>query len=161
MARVLILFKDLDRNLSVLTLFALILLVLAQIIARVVFSAPLVGTEELVKYFLICIVFFAGAYTARTSGHIRMEELISFFPTRLRVLIKMTSQLLTIGIMCVGTYSSFLTTARNLTNRTATLSIPFWIFFLPNNVGFLLMTIQYAVLFSSLLRRVANGTEVL
>jgi TRAP-type C4-dicarboxylate transport system permease small subunit len=137
--RTLIDFRNLDRDLGVLSLFIMIVLVLAQIVARVVFLAPLVGAEEIVRYLLICIVLLTGGYTVRTGGQIKMEELIGMLPADARRVIRFTIMIVSAAVFAVCACSSVISFLNNL--KTATLSAPYWIFFLPNTVGFFLLTV--------------------
>ncbi len=135
--------RELDRYLSTIILGVLILLVALQVVMRVVFLSPLIGAEELARYFLICVVFLGAPFAARTGGHIRMEELLQRFPTKIRFAISFLiglSAILVFGIVSVG---SVITLFRNLQNRTATLSIPFPIFIAPTVLGFVLLTYEY------------------
>ncbi len=138
--------RNTDRNIATAALFAMVLLVFAQVVMRVVFLAPLVGAEELVRYLLIGVVFIGMPYATRSGGQIRMEEMQSMFPKWIRLSIRFLA--FTGGVVVFGTVAaaSIITTLHNLRNTTATLSIPFWIFFLPTILGFVLATFEYAVL---------------
>ncbi|MCX7787639.1 MAG: TRAP transporter small permease [Spirochaetes bacterium] len=146
--------REFDRYLSTSILGALILLVALQVVMRVIFLSPLIGAEELARYFLICVVFLGAPFAARTGGHIRMEELLQRFPLKLRTGISFLiclSAVLVFGIVSVG---SVITLLRNLQNRTATLSIPFPIFIAPTVLGFVLLTFEYTrTLFDTYIRK--------
>ena len=62
------------RWISLILLAALIVTPLLQITMRGIFNVPLAGAEELARYFLICLIFLAGAYVTEQGGQIRMEE---------------------------------------------------------------------------------------
>ena len=137
--------RNTDRNMATIALGILVILVFAQVIMRVVFLAPLVGAEEFVRYLLIWLVFIGMPYTTRYGDQIKMEELQSFMPKWIRYPVRflsITSAIITFGIVAVA---SIVTTLNNLQNRTATLSIPFLIFFLPTVLGFILVTIESTV----------------
>ncbi|WP_319476281.1 TRAP transporter small permease [Marispirochaeta aestuarii] len=138
-------FRATDRNLATTALIMLVLLVFAQVIMRVVFLAPLVGAEEFVRYLLIWVVFLGMPYTTRFGDQIKMEELQLFMPKWIRYPIRLLA--LTSGciIFCIVSISAIYTTLSNLKNTTATLSIPFWIFFTPTILGFVLVTIETGV----------------
>ncbi|ORC37786.1 hypothetical protein B4O97_01935 [Marispirochaeta aestuarii] len=144
--------RNLDKYLGTFFLASLILLVIAQIVMRVVFLAPLKGAEELVRYFLICVVFFGAPYAAREGGHIRMEELQTWFPFWLRYPVRLLSFLSAAVVFGIVAYGSVLTLMQNLANRTATLSIPFPIFIMPTVLGFILLTVAYTRMFIRFLR---------
>lgn len=139
--------RNLDRAVATLCLVSLTVLVVAQVVMRVFFLAPLIGAEEFVRYLLICVVFIGAPYAARNGGHIRMEEIQMWFPVRLRIALRFLVLLSAVIIFGIISYASVLTMMQNLKNRTATLSMPFWIFIMPTVLGFILLTVEYAVLF--------------
>jgi TRAP-type C4-dicarboxylate transport system permease small subunit len=137
--------RNADKYLATFFLAVLILIVMAQIVMRVVFLAPLKGAEELVRYFLICVVFLGAPYAARNGGHIRMEEIQMWFPHWIRYPIRLLAFIGAMVAFGIVAYASVLTMMENLANRTATLSIPFPIFILPTVLGFTLLTVEYAL----------------
>ncbi len=146
-------FRDADKKIAALCLMALTVLVVAQVVMRVFFLAPLIGAEELVRYFLICVVLIGAPFAARNGGHIRMEEFQMWLPFPLRLAVRFLvffSAVIAFGIIA---YGSVLTLFQNLHNRTATLSMPFPIFILPTVLGFILLTVEYGVLFREFVRK--------
>ena len=137
-------FREFDRYVSTILLGVLIILVALQVVMRVVFLSPLIGAEELARYFLICVVFMGAPFAARTGGHIRMEELIQRFPKKTQRFIFAVIHLLAALVFAITTVGSVITLLNNLKNRTATLSIPFPIFIFPTVLGFLLLTYEYS-----------------
>lgn len=135
--------RELDSYGSTVLLGVLIILVALQVVMRVVFVSPLIGAEELARYFLICVVFLGAPVAARTGGHIRMEELIQRFPEKIRRSIYILIHLSAVLVFAIITAGSVITLLNNLKNRTATLSIPFPIFIFPTVLGFFLLTYEY------------------
>ena len=80
-------------------LIILVLVTFANVIARYVFRKPLMGAVEISQLFLVVTVFFGVAYTEVRKQHVTFDEVVSFFPHRLRAI--------TIGIMyfLVGVYA--------------------------------------------------------
>ena len=144
--------REFDRYASTIILGVLITLVALQVVMRVVFLSPLIGAEELARYFLICVVFIGAPFAARTGGHIRMEELIQILPEKIRRLIYIFIHLSAVFVFAIVTVGSVITLMNNLRNRTATLSIPFPIFIFPTVLGFLLLTYEYSRILFRLLR---------
>lgn len=134
---------NIDKHFSVLCLAVMLFTVFLQVFMRVVFNSPLVGVEEFVRYLMIWIVLFPLAYTLRDGGHIGMTELRDMLPKAVGRALTLFSDLCSILIFAVVSYSSYLVIANNPRNTTATLLIPFWVFFLPNLLGFVLLTIGY------------------
>lgn len=138
--------RDLDRDAGAVLFALLMALVVVQIVMRVVFLAPLVGAEELVRYFLICIIFLGAPYAARSGGHIRMEEFQNKLPAPLRAAVRLLSHLSSVLVFGFISFSALLSLLQNLNNKTATLSMPYWLFILPTAVGFVLLTIEYVLM---------------
>ncbi|MFQ3621504.1 MAG: TRAP transporter small permease [Spirochaetales bacterium] len=136
-------FHEIDQFISTVILGVLIVLVALQVIMRVIFLSPLVGAEELARYFLICVVFLGAPFAARSGGHIRMEEILQKLPIKIRILITILIHLTATIVFGVVATGSVITMLNNLKNRTATLSIPFPIFILPTVIGFILLTYEY------------------
>ena len=77
------------RRASFVLLAALVVTPLAQITMRGVFNVQLAGSEELAKYFLICLTFLAASYVSAEGGQIRMEEFQVWLPPRPRWLLQL------------------------------------------------------------------------
>jgi TRAP-type C4-dicarboxylate transport system permease small subunit len=124
----------------ILASFSLVLLLFAviiQVIMRSVFDKPLMGAEEFTRFMVICVILFPLAYTERLNGHIIMEEFQNLLPQTIKKGLRFLIQILTTVIYIVVTLSAIQVLINNANNMTATLEIPFWIFFLPNVLGFL------------------------
>jgi TRAP-type C4-dicarboxylate transport system permease small subunit len=81
---------------------ALIILVLttfANVLGRYLLRKPLTGAVEISQLFLVVTVFFGVAYTEVRKQHVTFDEVVAFFPRRLRAI--------TIGAMyfLVGGYA--------------------------------------------------------
>src|SRR6188474_2971468 len=127
--------RAMTRWLSLALLALLIVTPLAQIMMRGVFNVPMSGAEELARYFLITLTFVASSYVTLEGGQIRMEEFQGLVPPRPRWLLQLGIELSGIalfGLMCVA---GAITIANNLSNKTATLEMPFWLFMAPLVVG--------------------------
>jgi len=138
--------RNLDRTLATSCLALLTIIVLVQVIMRELFYAPLVGAEELVRYLLICVIFFGSPYAARIGGHIAMVEFLLKFPKILRDPIRFLTLASSFAVFAIIFVSAFFTLTANMNNKTATLSIPFWIFIAPAIIGFFLLAVEYAIL---------------
>ena len=58
-------------------IFVLMLLGVAQIVMRTVFSAPIFGYIDIVEVAMVGFAVVSIAYVQRVGGHVRMELLIS------------------------------------------------------------------------------------
>ncbi len=146
--------RSLDAAITVAILILLVGMIIVQIIARAVFSMPFIGTAELSRYFLLCVVFLSLPLVARSGGHIRMEEIQSAFPQKVRRAIRLASWLL--GLIAFGTVavSATIGAVVNIGRVTPSLEMPFLLFYLPTVLGFTLVSIEYiAMLLQVAMRR--------
>lgn len=120
-------------------LFALIAMPFAQIVLRGVFNVPMAGAEELTRYFLICLTFMAGALVTVEGGQIRMEEFQAMLPESLRFPLQLVIDLAGVAVFAYIAYAGVATTLNNLSNQTATLEMPFWLFMAPLSLGMILL----------------------
>jgi TRAP-type C4-dicarboxylate transport system permease small subunit len=128
-------------------LAALIITPLAQIVMRGIFNVPMAGAEELARYFLITLTFIGGSYVTQQGGQIRMEEMQAVIPPHPRWLLQLGIELSGIAMFGVLLAAGIITIANNLSNQTATLEMPFWVFMGPLVVGSLLLVIETAAMF--------------
>ena len=135
----------LDKEISILCLSAMLVTVVLQVLARELFDFPLVGAEEFVRYLMIWIVLFPLAFTLREGGHIEMTEIRDLLPQRIRTGLSYASDVCSLIVFGVVSFSSMSVILDNPNNTTATLQIPFWVFFLPNLLGFVLLTVGYVL----------------
>ena len=116
-------------------LAALVVLPTTQIILRSLVGAPVVGMEELTRYFLIVVTFVGLPLVTYEGGQIRMDEFLHMMPIGvsgiLRVIIAIVSGA-TFATVVVAIWASLEVT---IGSATPTLGIPFWLFNLPAIVG--------------------------
>ena len=128
-----------------LALLALLIVTpLAQIMMRGVFNVPMSGAEELARYFLITLTFVASSYVTLEGGQIRMEEFQGLVPPHPRWLLQLGIELAGIALFGVMCAAGAITIANNLSNKTATLEMPFWLFMAPLVVGSALLVLETA-----------------
>jgi len=130
------------RAISLALLALLIVTPLAQVLMRGVFNVPMSGAEELARYFLITLTFVASSYVTFEGGQIRMEELQGVVPPRPRWLMQLLIELCGIAMFGVLLFAGIVTTMNNLSNQTATLEMPFWLFMAPLVVGSALLVVE-------------------
>lgn len=137
-------FRNLDKWLGIICLFLIILSVLTHVIFRLL-NHPLVGAEELESYLFVFMVYISIGYVTREHSHIRFDTILLLLPPRARMILERILNGACAVIFGIATYSSIVQTATNTVNKTAVLGIPYTAFFLPTSVGFLLMTVEYAI----------------
>jgi TRAP-type C4-dicarboxylate transport system permease small subunit len=124
----------------VLAAAALVLLcgtTMLQVILRSIFDAPLMGAEEMIPYLLTWVILTPLGNTEWTNGHIIMEEFQVLFPPPIKKMVRFIIALCTTGIYIVVSLSVIHVYINNLNNMTATLKMPFAVFFLPSAIGFI------------------------
>jgi TRAP-type C4-dicarboxylate transport system permease small subunit len=88
-------------------------------------------------------VFLAVPLLLSTNEQIRLAEFINNLPHRLRVWLERV--ILVISGVSVGiiAYAGVLSVMRNMSTRTSTLDIPFWLFAAPMLIGFAAAALGY------------------
>jgi TRAP-type C4-dicarboxylate transport system permease small subunit len=133
--------------LQIVTSLILLLLVVTpvtQIILRLL-SAPFIGAEEMSRYLLIALIFLGSPLAVWIGGHITMDQFQKFFPNRFNVWLRIiiaASSVLVFGFLTVSGTSLI---SKMYANTSPALVVPFWVVMTPVAVGFLLLTIEYAV----------------
>ena len=90
--------------------FGLMLLGVAQVVARNLFSAPIFGYIDIVEVFMVGFTILSIAYVQRLGGHVRMEVLLSALKGRSLWLCELISCALTSAIVALlipGSYAHF------------------------------------------------------
>jgi TRAP-type C4-dicarboxylate transport system permease small subunit len=144
--------RDLDRNIGVTAFFVLTALLFFQVVLRVVADTSVIGLDELERYLLIVMVYMAIAFTERVDGHIRFDSLLNALPERINKAVRIAILTGSAFVFGVALYSAFISISRNMANMTPILEIPFFIFFLPTILGFLLITLTYLFKLAKLLK---------
>lgn len=130
---------------SLAMLVAMVSLPFIQVVAREIFSSPIIGAEELARFMLISSVFLAFPYVVTSGANIRMEEILSMFPAKLIRVFKVLGCLTAVATFAVLAAASAVAILANLNNSTPTLGIPYWIFLGAAFASFSMTTIECAV----------------
>ena len=125
-----------------LLLAALIFTPSLQIVMRGIFNVPMSGAEELTRYFLIALTLLGAAHVTHQGGQIRMQEFQAMLPARLRFAVQMLIEVAAVGMFALMALASVFSISQNLTNQTATLEMPYWLFMAPMTVGMTLLTLE-------------------
>lgn len=128
---------------AVAALASLVLLPSLQVVLRDFFNAPLIGLEEATRWALIILVFLAAPLLLSTNEQIRLSEFIDYLPPRVRLVLERVILLISGLSVAVIAYAGVLSVMRNMSTRTSTLDIPFWLFAAPMLIGFALAALGY------------------
>jgi TRAP-type C4-dicarboxylate transport system permease small subunit len=145
--------RALVRWMSLALLASLIITPLAQIMMRGIFNVPMSGAEELARYFLITLTFVSASYVTLEGGQIRMEEFQGLVPPRPRWILQLGIEVCGIAMFGLLCAAGVITILNNLSNQTATLEMPFWLFMAPLVVGSALLVVETAGTFVHTWRR--------
>lgn len=138
------LIRNLDKYLGSLILYFMVIIVVAQVVLRSLFSIPLIGAIELAQYSLIAITFISASYATRDGEHICMAEIQRMLPKKAQFMIDLFVHLG--GMICfvLVSYSAVLSTIKNFWNITP-LGMPIPLFFLPTILGFIFLSLEYFI----------------
>ncbi len=120
----------------VLSLAALVILPVLQVILRDAFANPLIGLEEATRWGLIILVFLGTPLLISTNEQIRLSEFVDYLPGLLRRGLERLTLLLCGLALAAIVWAGVLSVIRNFGTRTPTLDIPFWLFASPMLIGF-------------------------
>ena len=107
------------------------------------FNFRVKGSYELVQVILSVVVFTSWAYTQTEHGHIHVVMFIRMFPQKLRFVIFALVSALSTVVMAIASYGVYRMIVDKMASndRTATLLIPYWPFYLIELVAFIIFTI--------------------
>ena len=91
--------------LSVGSLIGIMLLVVANIIARF-FGTVIIGTIELVELMIVVTVAFAFGYTAQRQSHVVVKVVVSRFSPRVQAVLAIFTTALSIGVCALIVWAS-------------------------------------------------------
>ena len=115
---------------SVIITFAVMLMLMTDIILRNAFKTSILGTYELTEMAMIVVVFCGFAYTQLQKGHVRVDMFVGMMPKKLQAVIDLIIMLITTALCAVMTYCAFGKAAADMARGTATsvLKVPFFPF---------------------------------
>lgn len=90
--------------------FGLMLLGVVQVVARNLFSAPILGYIDIVEIFMVGFTILSIAYVQRLGGHVRMEVLLATLKGRSLWVMEVVSCALTsiiVAVLIPGSYAHF------------------------------------------------------
>jgi TRAP-type C4-dicarboxylate transport system permease small subunit len=79
----------------------------------------------------------------RIDGHIKLEGIGKYFPGKVKKTIDLAIEILSVFVFAIIAFSAIYTMTTNYKSTTPTISIPFWIFFLPTILGFTFLTAEH------------------
>ena len=125
-------------------------ILVANVIARLLFNNSLRFAEELSSILTITVTFIGVSYGARVGRHIIMTVLFDFMPKGGKKLFLFISSFVTCIALLYLTYLSgsyVFDTVMKTGRVTPALSIPMWIPYFTVPLGFFMGAVQYAIIF--------------
>ena len=96
-----------EKAAGVLLLFAILVLVVAQVVMRFVFERPLFWSDELARYCYVWLSFVAAVAVTAGRSHVRIDVINHFLPPRGRRLVELLASLVVIGTCAFLVYGSW------------------------------------------------------
>ncbi|MFQ5841932.1 MAG: TRAP transporter small permease subunit, partial [Thermodesulfobacteriota bacterium] len=103
--------KQLDRIASII-LFFMMLLTIADVFLRKVFSKSILGTVEVTEFMMVIVVFFSLTQTEILNRHVKVDLLMSRLGQRTQGLIDMITQLVCFLLLGGITWSTLVYSAK-------------------------------------------------
>ena len=87
-------------------LFFMMLLTIADVFLRKVFSSSILGTVEVSEFMLLILVFFALAQTEVLNGHVKVDLVMGRFSERSQAMVDAITQLACFSLFGLFTWSA-------------------------------------------------------
>ena len=120
--------ENLLNAVSAVSIVALMLFAVVQVVGRKVFNAPVFGYIDWVEQIMVLFAFIGVAYCQREGGHVRMELIIAGFRRRLLWLVEVVGVvvgLFIIGILIFTSFDHFMR-AYEIGDSTINADLPVW-----------------------------------
>jgi len=118
---------------------AIAVVVFLQVVFRYVLHQPLFWSEELPRYCLIWLSFLAAALAQKDDAHINITLGLSWMPGRGRHVVRIATNLITLGFLGILVYSGVRVVEITAHHRSTALQVPMGAIYAALPVGALLM----------------------
>ncbi len=142
-------------SISWLVTLAVTLMIVVDILLRAVFKHPLPASWEICELMMPWIVFTAFAYTLTIDAHVRVSLLVERVPLRVRQIMIILSELVSLIICALITYFAWVHFRESFAIREemlAAIPLPWWLGKMAMPVGMFFLTIRYLFLVIAHLR---------
>jgi TRAP-type C4-dicarboxylate transport system permease small subunit len=120
---------------------AIAVVVFLQVVFRYVLHQPLFWSEELPRYCLIWMSFLAAALAQKDDAHINITLGLSWMPDRARDIVRIATNLITLGFLGILLYSGVRVVDITVHHRSTALQVPMGAVYAALPVGALLMAL--------------------
>lgn len=121
---------------------AILLLVIAQVVARYLLNSPFVWTEEIARFGLIWVTFLGAAFVMARGRHIAVDVVSQPFGPRGRMMLDISSSIITIvtALVILPASLSFTITMSSVGSPAA--DVPMSVVYAAGLIGFSLLAIH-------------------
>jgi TRAP-type C4-dicarboxylate transport system permease small subunit len=146
-------------------LFALMLIVVADVSLRYIFNAPIQWAYEVVSSYLMPgLFFFAVSHTLKAHAHVSVDIVHNYISRRGRYVFEAIATLVSIPAFAICTWVSARNTMLDFTTAaesTSGLAVPTWTISIMLPIGFGLLTIRLILNAIGYMGTLASGRELL
>ncbi len=94
-------------GISMVSLFIMVLLLVANVIGRYAFLSPVSGMRDLEEFLLVLVAFLGLAYTGLRKGHVRVDIIIGNLPTWVQHVVDTVTGLMSLTLWVLMAWKSF------------------------------------------------------
>lgn len=146
-------------------LFALMLVVVADVALRYLLNSPLQWSYDVISSYLMPGLFFlAVSHTLKSNGHVAVDIIHNYLGRRARYVLEAVATLLAIPAFGICAWMALGVTLKDFhtgATSSAGLAIPTWTVSLLLPLGFGLLALRLAANFVGYVLSLASGEEVL
>ena len=152
-------FKDIDMTVCCVLLVALTIVAFMQVLFRYVFNTSLSWSEELVRDFVITLIYLSAVNSIRTRSAIRVEIIDLAIKGKAKAFLDMILDIASSGVMFYVSYlATFLVkNALKVDQRSAALNIPMGFMYGVESFCFFLMGIAFIILVVQDVKKLVKG----
>lgn len=133
-----------ESAISSIALWALVIVCFLQVVMRYVFNHALSWPEEVMRYFLICLVFIGVSSVMKINGHLNVEIITLFLPKKAVLILNTITSIIVAAFLIYTIWLGIEMTmlVKEIEQTAQSFEFPLWISWLPIPIGFSLSIIQ-------------------
>lgn len=137
-------YNHLEEYLLVVLLFAMVVIVFQQVIARFVFNNSLSWSEEVARMIFIWMSWLGISYGQKKGEHIKIVLLVDHLKGMSRKIVLVIADMITLAILGIFCYEGIFVVEKimEIGSRAASVSIPNWIIYASVPTSCLMMGIR-------------------
>jgi TRAP-type C4-dicarboxylate transport system permease small subunit len=134
-------------NVTIIMLFVLVLIGAGDVIGRYFFNRPITGAREIGSLLVAGIVLLGWAYAQSKGAHVRVELIISRFPTRVRAITDLAISIVSLAIFSLVTWQGIVTAIKlwETGRLVSVLLIPLAPFQLMVSIGAFVICLEFII----------------